>query len=111
MNPTHTLPVLALAALMTGCGGSGPEATEVELCLADLKPHLVACTGHAYDGKDTTAFKACLAANVPLTRATMQCRDRGPAEFLSLADHVVGHAAANVLSVMTGTEPPSIQHP
>ena len=110
MTHAHTAS-LTLAALLTACGGSAPEATPVELCLSDLKPHLVTCTGPAYDGKDTTHFKACMADNVPLTRATLECRDRGPAEFLKLTDHVVGHEAANLLSVMTGTEPPSIQHP
>jgi hypothetical protein len=95
----RTTPLLALAALLTACGGSqAPTMTPVEQCVSDLRPALLACVPADYRGVDATPISACVAANPDLTFNVVQCRSQSPDEFTRLLDHMVGHAAAYALS-------------
>jgi hypothetical protein len=90
-----------LVLLVSGCGGGGSSsATVVELCIADMRPRLLACMGSAYDGKNTTAFSACVRSNPDLMEAVWGCRAQGADEFRAVTPMTLGSAAAAVLEAL-----------
>jgi hypothetical protein len=95
--------ILAAAAALSlgGCGGGGSSsATAVELCIADMRPRLLACMGSVYDGKSTAAFSACVRANPDLVETVWACKAQGADEFRVIAPMSLGGAAAAVLDAL-----------
>jgi hypothetical protein len=84
----------AVAAIsLVGCGGGDPGATPVELCVAGLRPAVLACLGPDYRGITVPACARELAAHP----SVVACREQGVEEFVVLADQQFGHEARRVL--------------
>jgi hypothetical protein len=91
----HFTLALVSSLVLAGCGGSdiGPHGTPVELCIADLRPAVLACLSPDYRGLVVPQCATELAVNPKV----VACRELGIEEFVVLADNAFGHAVRVVL--------------